>query len=155
MARRRTIGVLSRETGVKVTTIRYYETIGLIDDPGRTESGQRVYGTDAVDRLGFIRHARDLGFSMEAIQELIALQTKPGSACTAVDAIARRQLAAVRERLNRLEALEAELKRMLTTCEGGTVGTCTVMESLTDHRHCTQPHGTDRSASVIPNRENG
>ncbi len=148
MAAKRTIGVLSRETGVKVTTIRFYEQRGLIDDPGRTPNGQRVYGADAVDRLNFIRHARDLGFSMDAIEELIALQTRPGSDCAAVDAIARRQLAAVRDRLNRLEALEAELKRMIASCEGGTVGDCTVMETLGDHRRClTADHETGGTAN--------
>jgi len=72
-----TIGRLSKAAGVKVTTIRYYESIGLMGTPDRSESGQRQYGDDAVQRLSFIRHARDLGFPMEAIRDLIDLQTEP------------------------------------------------------------------------------
>ena len=61
-----TIGRLSKAGGVKVTTIRYYESIGLMGEPDRSESGQRLYGEESVQRLSFIRHARDLGFPMDA-----------------------------------------------------------------------------------------
>lgn len=131
-----TIGLLSKAAGVKVTTIRYYESIGLMGTPDRSESGQRQYGDDAVQRLSFIRHARDLGFPMEAIRDLIDLQTEPDQDCAAVDTIARHQLADVRKRLNQLEALEAELKRMIASCEGGKVGGCQVMAALNDHGEC-------------------
>lgn len=131
-----TIGRLSKAAGVKVTTIRYYESIGLMGTPDRSESGQRQYGDDAVQRLSFIRHARDLGFPMEAIRDLIDLQTEPDQDCAAVDTIARHQLADVRKRLNQLEALEAELKRMIASCEGGKVGGCQVMAALNDHGEC-------------------
>ena len=131
-----TIGRLSKAAGVKVTTIRYYESIGLMGTPDRSDSGQRQYDGDAVQRLSFIRHARDLGFPMEAIRDLIELQTEPDHDCAAVDAIARHQLADVRKRLNQLEALEAELKRMIASCEGGKVGTCQVMAALNDHGEC-------------------
>lgn len=131
-----TIGRLSKAAGVKVTTIRYYESIGLMGTPDRSESGQRQYGDDAVQRLSFIRHARDLGFPMEAIRDLIELQTEPDHDCADVDTIARHQLADVRKRLNQLEALEAELKRMIASCEGGKVGTCRVMAALNNHGEC-------------------
>ena len=72
-----TIGALSKATGVKVTTIRYYESIGLLPEPARSGSGQRVYDASGFERLEFIRHARDLGFSVETIRDLIALQTDP------------------------------------------------------------------------------
>ncbi|HBX94639.1 MAG TPA: MerR family transcriptional regulator, partial [Hyphomonas sp.] len=101
-----TIGRLSKAAGVKVTTIRYYESIDLMGEPDRSSSGQRLYGDEAVQRLSFIRHARDLGFPMEAVREMIDLQTQPDQDCTAVDAIAREQLADVRKRLTQLEALE-------------------------------------------------
>ncbi|NJO54658.1 MAG: MerR family transcriptional regulator, partial [Bacteroidales bacterium] len=65
------IGELSRQTGVKVPTIRFYEEIGLLPPPPRTASNRRVYGTDAVQRLSFIRHARELGFEVEAIRALL------------------------------------------------------------------------------------
>ena len=121
-----TIGRLSKAAGVKVTTIRYYESIDLMGEPDRSSSGQRLYGDEAVQRLSFIRHARDLGFPMEAVREMIDLQTQPDQDCTAVDAIAREQL----------EALEAELKRMITCCEGGRVDTCRIISTLNDHSEC-------------------
>lgn len=131
-----TIGRLSKAAGVKVTTIRYYESVGLMGMPDRSESGQRLYGDDAVQRLSFIRHARDLGFPMGAIRDLIKLQAEPGKDCAAVDIIAREQLADVRKRLNQLEALEGELKRMISSCAGGKVGSCQVMAALNDHGAC-------------------
>lgn len=131
-----TIGRLSKAAGVKVTTIRYYESVGLMGKPDRSESGQRLYGDDAVQRLSFIRHARDLGFPMGAIRDLIKLQAEPGKDCAAVDIIAREQLADVRKRLNQLEALEGELKRMISNCAGGKVGSCQVMAALNDHGAC-------------------
>lgn len=131
-----TIGRLSKAAGVKVTTIRYYESIGLMGTPDRTESGQRRYGDEAVQRLTFIRHARDLGFPMDAVRDLIELQTDPDHDCSAVDGIAHRQLADVRNRLTQLEALEVELKRMISACEGGKVATCQVMAVLNDHHAC-------------------
>lgn len=131
-----TIGRLSKAASVKVTTIRYYESIGLMGMPDRSESGQRLYGDDAVQRLSFIRHARDLGFPIEAIRDLIGLQTEPNGNCAAVDSIARQQLADVRKRLTQLEALEAELKRMVAACEGGRVSDCQIMATLHDHSEC-------------------
>ena len=131
-----TIGRLSKEAGVKVTTIRYYESVGLMGEPDRSESGQRQYGNEAVQRLSFIRHARDLGFPMDSVRTLIELQTQPDQDCVAVDVIARDQLADVRKRFNQLKALEAELKRMITSCEGGKVRGCQIMNALNDHDQC-------------------
>lgn len=132
----RTIGPLSRATNVKVTTIRYYESIGLLPEPDRSASGQRLYDDAAFDRLRFIRHARDLGFSVDAIRELIELQTDASEDCSHVDEIARRHLSEVRRRLGQLEALEGELERMLNMCEGGNVGECAILECLADHENC-------------------
>ena len=84
-----TIGRLSKAAGVKVTTIRYYESIELMGEPDRSDSGQRLYGAGSVQRLSFIRHARDLGFSMNAIRELIELQSDPGEDCAVVERIAK------------------------------------------------------------------
>ena len=137
-----TIGRISKAAGVKVTTIRYYESIGLMGTPDRSESGQRLYGGDAVERLSFIRHARDLGFSVDSIRDLIALQTTPQADCAAIDAAARRQLANVRERIARLRALQSELERMVRSCEGGVIATCAVLASLADHDQCaSDDHG--------------
>jgi len=146
---RKTIGILSRECGVKVTTIRYYESINLIKEPERTASGQRIYDEAAVERLNFIRHARDLGFPIEAIRELIALQDQPGTDCASVDRIARSQLADVRRRLSQLEALEAELKNMISNCEGGVIANCKVLQTLSNHDQCLDEHKTHKEFTPI------
>jgi DNA-binding transcriptional MerR regulator len=83
------IGDLSRRTGCNIQTIRYYEQIGLLAAPPRTEGGQRRFAPGAVQRLGFIRHARDLGFDIAAIRELIALAGEPDRPCADADRIAR------------------------------------------------------------------
>jgi len=135
------IGDLARRTGVKVPTIRYYEDRGLLDPPARSAGNQRRYDTAALDRLGFIRHARDLGFSLDAIARLIELQDHPDRTCAAATLIAREQLDATRRKIGRLRALEAELSR---STEGGTGGgpsrDCYVLASLGDHGLCEHDH---------------
>ncbi|MDE2465225.1 MAG: helix-turn-helix domain-containing protein [Alphaproteobacteria bacterium] len=131
-----TIGTLARRTGTKVQTIRYYEQIGLMPEPGRTEGGQRRYGDADLDRLAFIRHSRQLGFPLDAIRELLDLSDHPDRDCGAADSIARRQLREVENRMARLEALRRELQRMIGECRGGTTSECRVLEVLRDHSEC-------------------
>jgi len=133
-----TIGALAEETGCKVQTIRYYEQIGLMPEPPRTEGGQRRYTRKHSDRLCFIRHSRELGFSLDAIRELLSLTDLPDNSCEAADAIARSQLADVENRIARLQSLKQELQRMVTQCKGGTIDQCRVIEVLSDytHAHC-------------------
>ena len=90
-----TIGEAARRSGVKVPTIRYYEQIGLLPQPPRTTSNRRLYGSADLSRLAFIRHARELGFEIEAIRTLLQLQESPGQSCAAVDTIAKARLAEV------------------------------------------------------------
>lgn len=134
------IGKLSRETGVKIPTIRYYEQIGLLPEPERNGGGQRIYGRATLDRLSFIRHARELGFSLEDIRELTILSENPSQNCHTVDSIAARQLTAVQKRISRLQALETELQRMLGQCHGKTVDTCRIIQVLGDHSLCVTDH---------------
>ncbi|WP_375263143.1 helix-turn-helix domain-containing protein [Palleronia sp.] len=135
-----TIGSLAKKTGTKVQTIRYYEQIGMMPEPGRTAGGQRRYGDPELDRLAFIRHARQLGFPLEAIRELLDLSDQPDRPCHEADAIARRQLKQVEQRLARLEALRTELKRMVHECSGGQTADCRVLEVLRDHSECLTDH---------------
>ena len=144
-----TIGKLSKATGVKVTTIRYYESIGLLSEPERSESGQRHYDSKAVERLGFIRHARDLGFPVETIRELISLQVNVDRDCAVVNEMARRQLGEVRRRMSKLKALEVELVRMVEACEGGEIGDCSVLAALRDHDRCL--HNQHGGADILAN----
>jgi Cu(I)-responsive transcriptional regulator len=130
------IGDLARATGCKVQTIRYYEAIGLMPEPVRTAGNQRRYDQRHVDRLAFIRHSRELGFSLEAIRELLSLSDRPDQPCDAVDRLARRQLEQIERRLVRLTMLKSELERMLAQCAGGKVRDCRVIETLSDHSQC-------------------
>ena len=137
-----TIGKLARATGCKVQTIRYYEQIGLLPQAVRSEGNQRLYGQSDIDRLTFIRHSRDLGFSLQAIRDLMSLADEPNRPCEAADAIARAQLAEVERRIARLQALQVELARMIEQCKGGRVSDCRVIEVLSDHSLCeTGEHG--------------
>ena len=134
------IGALSRRTGTKVQTIRYYEQIGLMPEAERSSGGQRRYAESDLERLAFIRHARELGFPLEAIRELLDLSDNPGRSCEEADAIARRQLSRVEQGIRRLEALRTELSRMLDDCSGGRVAECRVIEVLRDHSECLTDH---------------
>lgn len=134
------IGELARRTGVKVPTIRYYEGAGLMPAPARTEGQQRRYTAAEVSRLNFIRHARELGFAVGAIRELLALSAEPDRPCTEVDGIARRHMAEVERRIAQLVALRAELQRMVEACGHGVVGDCRVIETLADHGLCAHEH---------------
>jgi len=130
------IGELSRRTAVKVPTIRYYEQVGLMPAPPRTEGKQRRYGPAEVSRLNFIRHARELGFEVEAIRELLMLSENPEQSCVEADRIARRHMIEVERRIERLTALRGELKRMVSECSHGRVGECRVIQVLADHDQC-------------------
>ena len=135
-----TIGSLAKKTGTKVQTIRYYEQIGLLPEPGRTEGGQRRYSDGELDRLAFVRHARQLGFPLDAIRELLDLSDHPDRPCEEADAIARRQLRQVEQRMKRLEALRTELKRMVHECSGGRTADCRVLDVLRNHSECLTEH---------------
>lgn len=132
-----TIGKLGAAAGVKVPTIRYYEQIGLLPEADRSAGNQRLYGQATLDRLAFIRHARDLGFRLEAIRDLLSLSDNPDQSCAAADTIARAQLAEVESRILRLAALKAELERMVVQCSGGRIANCRVIEVLGDHSLCS------------------
>ncbi|MCW5711735.1 helix-turn-helix domain-containing protein [Shinella sumterensis] len=135
-----TIGDLSRVTGVKIPTIRYYEQMGLMAEAERSEGNQRRYGTHDRDRLSFIKHARDLGFTIEAIRELLALNAHPESLCANAHHIANRQLQQVRDKIQKLRLLERELDRISAGCEGDQIKDCYVIESLANHRLCCSDH---------------
>ena len=135
-----TIGTLAKKTGTKVQTIRYYEQIGIMPEPGRTSGGQRRYGNEEVDRLSFVRHSRQLGFSLDAIRELLDLSDHPEKSCEDADMIARKQLRQVEQRIDRLNALRTELKRMVRECSGGRSSDCRVLEVLRDHSECLTEH---------------
>jgi DNA-binding transcriptional MerR regulator len=124
------IGDLSRQAGVNVETIRYYERIGVLPKPARQSNGRRSYALADAQRLGFIRHARDLGFDLAAVRVLLALQEQPEASCEDASRIAQGQLEAVEDRIARLLNLRDELTRMVSECRQGRVSECRVIEAL-------------------------
>lgn len=135
-----TIGQLSRRTGVKVPTIRYYEQLGLLPEPGRSEGNQRRYDTPERERLAFIKHARDLGLTIQSIRALLDLSAHPEKPCLKADRIAAEQLVSVRDKIAKLRRLEAELERIATGCTGEHVRDCYVIRALAHHELCDGDH---------------
>ncbi len=129
------IGDLARETGCKVQTIRYYETIGLMPPAPRTAGNQRRYRRQHVDRLAFIRHGRELGFPLDAIRELLSLSDDPDRSCAQAHNVAQSHLDAVERRISVLNALRDELEAVVRRCDAGRTGACRVIEVLADHSH--------------------
>ncbi|MET0747150.1 MAG: helix-turn-helix domain-containing protein [Rhizobium sp.] len=134
------IGTLSKRSGVKVPTIRYYEQVGLLSAPERSEANQRRYTDADLERLAFIRHGRDLGLTVEAIRGLITLSQHPDRPCLDADQIAREHLADVREKIARLKKLEHELERIVSHCSGHSIEDCYVIRALSDHGLCETEH---------------
>lgn len=130
------IGSVSKATGVKVPTIRYYEGIGLLPSPPRTDGNRRSYDQADMDRLTFIRHSRELGFEIDEIRTLLSLQDHPNQSCEEADAIASRHLVAVKQKIASLTALQHELERMVDGCSHGRVESCKVIDILADHGKC-------------------
>ena len=134
------IGELSRQTDVKVPTIRYYEQIGLLPEAPRSEGNRRLYGKTEVERLRFIRHSRELGFEIEDIRELLGMAAQPQSSCHQVDSIAQNHLKEIERRIASLTALKSELSRMVEECGHGRVCDCRIIEALADHSQCQSEH---------------
>ncbi len=127
---RLTIGHLARATGTKVETVRYYERIGLLGAPARSEGNYRVYSEAELGRLSFIRRARDLGFTLEQVRELLGMSDDRSRSCGAVDELAREHLAAVDRKIADLRALRRELGNLVAQCSHGTIADCRIIEAL-------------------------
>jgi len=124
------IGELSRNSGVNIETIRFYERTGVLPKASRKANGRRQYTDADARRLGFIRHARELGFDLAAVRTLLKLQEQPEASCADATQIAQRQLETIEGRMVRLSALKGELSRMIKACGSGAVAECRVIEAL-------------------------
>jgi DNA-binding transcriptional MerR regulator len=140
MPTRVSIGEAAKASGVKVPTIRYYEQIGLLPTPPRSDGNRRSYDDGDLRRLAFIRHARELGFEIPAIRTLLTLQDDLTQPCASADAIAKARLVEVERRIASLNALKAELEVMVEGCRHGRLAECRVIEVLADHGKCMHPH---------------
>lgn len=124
-----TIGELSSQTGVNIETVRYYERINLIPAPKRSAGGRRVFVSDDVQRLNFVRRARELGFSIEDIRSLLAVG-KGGRSCKDAHAVAVRHRDAVRANIRDLRRLERTLTKAAELCIQGTSSDCAIIDTL-------------------------
>lgn len=125
-----TIGVLSKKTACHIETIRYYERIGLLSKPPRTEGGHRLYGKEQLKRLVFIRRCRDLGFSLEEIRTLFKLVDGERYTCQEVKGVTEQHLREVSKKIAALRRLQTILRSISSQCEGGLVSDCPIIESL-------------------------
>ncbi|KQP18664.1 MerR family transcriptional regulator [Methylobacterium sp. Leaf102] len=128
-----TIGDLAAATNTSVETIRWYEKVNLLPAPARSAGNYRLYGTEHLRRLGFIRRGRDLGFTLDQVRELLALADDRKRSCTEVDTIARAHLAEVERKLSDLTRLAHELRDVIGQCGCGSVADCRIIEALSPH----------------------
>ena len=124
------IGQAAEASGVSAKMIRYYESIGLIPPSLRRESGYRHYGAADIHRLGFIRRARDLGFSMDQIRDLLRLWSDRGRSSADVKAIALQHVAELEERARELNDMAEALKHLASACGGDERPDCPIIKGL-------------------------
>lgn len=124
------IGEAAGASGCHIETIRYYERVGLLPAPARTDSGYRHYTEGQVQRLRFITRGRELGFSLDEIRSLLALSDDDSLSCGDVDRLARQHLDEIRARVRELNRMVRELERTITGCQGGRREQCTILDAL-------------------------
>lgn len=126
-----TIGKVAKQAGVGIETIRFYEREGLIAEPPRRESGYRQYPPQTVDRVRFIKRAKDLGFSLREIRDLLSLRAKPRAGCADVLKRARKKIDDIDERIRTLQAMRRALSKLMSECTGrGPVSECPILDAL-------------------------
>src|SRR5256712_754941 len=129
-----TIGQVATAADVSIQTIRYYERRGLFAAPKSTPAGYPQYAEEAVARLRFIKHAQDLGFSLQEIQELLALRVRHGAACDVVERKTRQKIDVVQQRIRDLQRMKRTLERLAAACTARRpTDECPILEVLEDH----------------------
>ena len=125
------IGKLAKRAEVNIDTIRFYERKGLLPEPERRASGYRKYTDDAVGRLIFIRHGKELGFSLAEISDLFALRVDPQTSCADVKLRTDAKIISVREKIESLQKIEQALTKVSHECHGaGPRGDCPIIDAL-------------------------
>ncbi|WP_455211746.1 MerR family transcriptional regulator [Kaarinaea lacus] len=124
------IGQLSEKTNCKIETIRYYEHIGLLPEPSRSEGGYRIYNEDHLKRLAFIRRSRELGFTIEEIRDLLNLVDGGNYTCSDVKAITMEHVESIRQKIADLKKLEKTLSRIASQCAGNSTPECPIIDTL-------------------------
>ena len=124
------ISALAAQTGSNIETIRYYERIGVMPEPGRTSGGHRIYTPDHIKRLRFIRRTRELGFTLDEIRNLLRLVDEHSYTCDDIRDIVSAHLTRMRDKIKDLRRLEKSLREMVATCDRGAVPECPILEVL-------------------------
>ena len=124
------ISHVSRQAGLQPSAIRYYERIGLMPKPPRSGGGHRVYGATHVKRLGFIRRARELGFSLDEVRDLLGLARGHSLTCADVKALTEQHIAGIKRKVTDLRRLERVLEQLAAQCHGNKVPDCPILEAL-------------------------
>lgn len=135
------IGEAARESGVSAKMIRYYEETGLIPPAGRTGSGYRTYGPKEVQVLRFVRRARDLGFPMEKVADLLALWRDRSRASADVRQLAEAQVKALESRIREMQEMKVTLETLVHACAGDDRPDCPILDDLGGRSlatHCLQ-----------------
>lgn len=126
-----TIGQLAKKAQVKVETVRYYERRGLIPEPPRRESGYRQYSQDTVARIHFIKRAKELGFSLKEIKELLSLRVDPNTTCGNVKKRTEIKISEIEEKIRTLKKMKKALTKLAASCRGrGPTSECPILEAL-------------------------
>ena len=126
-----TIGQVARKAGVGLETVRFYERKGLIEEPPRGESGYRQYPELAVDRIRFIRRAKELGFSLKEISELLYLRVNPTATSADVRRQAEAKIADIEEKMRDLNRMKTALETLTAACCGqGPTSECPILKAL-------------------------
>jgi MerR family copper efflux transcriptional regulator len=124
------IGAAARASGVSAKMIRHYESVGLFPEANRTEAGYRQYADKEVNTLRFIRHSRDLGFSIEQIRELLGLWQNRRRPSRQVKALAQAHIEELEQKLQKLQAMKATLEHLVHCCRGDDRPDCPILEAL-------------------------
>ena len=139
MGKTYSIGTVAHIAHCQVQTIRYYESIGIMPEPERSSGNRRLYADEHINRLQFIRHARDMGFSLDKIKTLLNACDQSTDDCGEIDGIVQEHLNDIEQRISDLQNLRKNLKNMLCH-EHGTIENCKAIEILYNHEKCTHKH---------------
>lgn len=124
------IGAASRLSGVNVETIRYYEKRGLVNEPDRTASGRRLFSDTLIAELRFVRRCREMGFAMNDIEDILLTARTGGTECREVSSVGRRHLNTVRNKIETLKKLEANLATLLDQCGEDDQCSCPMLDTM-------------------------
>lgn len=128
-----TIGKVARQAGVGVETVRFYERLGLIEEPPRRQSGYRQYPPETISRIRSVKRAKELGFTLKEIKELLSLRASPRSRCADVRRCAEEKVEDIQQKVRDLQKMEKALTGLVAACDGRSPATeCPILKALED-----------------------